>query len=66
MSTYYVRPEGGLDEIRVGEPLTINGQTRRVMAVTLHEAPEDDPALGVEAGDLVTTLELAPEEPLDT
>ena len=61
MSTFHVT-KNGLEEIRVGDFLTVNGERRRVTRLRVEPADEDDPHLGIKKGDLVTTLELAEAE----
>lgn len=65
MTSFYrtTLPDGQtrLQEIVVGQMIELpDGIKRRVAAVTIAEATEDDPELGVEAGDMVTTIEFAP------
>jgi len=66
MTAYYrsLNPDG-LRELKLGAWVTIGGGRRRVVAITINPATEADPELGVEVGDLVTTLELgAPGVPM--
>jgi len=62
MTNWHITPTG-LEELRVGGYLTINGERRRIIAYSVEPATEADPELGVEIGDPLTTVELAPPEP---
>ena len=55
------RSPDGLQELQVGETITVRGEQRRIIAITIEEATEDDEELGLHIGDLVTTLELVPK-----
>ena len=55
--------ESLLQEIEVGGTLEVNGRRMRVLSVSIEPAAEDDPDMGVWAGDPVTTISLEPLEP---
>lgn len=55
MSTYYVRPKGGLTELYVGGTY----QGRKITAIEWKRAEEDDPKLGIKAGDMYCVMEVS-------
>ena len=44
----------------LGDIVTIEGDAYRVVALSWNEAYQDDPEAGIEAGDMVLSLELHP------
>ena len=60
MDEYWYRPpDGPLQRMNVGDAVTIDGVTKRVAAVTMRVAEEDDPELEVKAGDWTYEVEFA-------
>lgn len=53
---FYIETPGPLQELELGRWITVNGEPRRVTSMATCEATEDDPDLGVMAGDIVTTV----------
>lgn len=63
MTFYHVRPGGGLDEIWVGKIHTLDGQEQRITSIEWRQADEDDPALGLKAGDYYCIVQADPLHP---
>lgn len=64
MTTFYIEIEtsGPLQELAVGKWVTVNGERRRILSMSTYEAIEEDQDLGVEVGDMVTTVSFSVEE----
>lgn len=64
MTTFYIEIEtpGPLQELAVGKWVTVNGERRHILSMSTYEAIEEDQDLGVEVGDMVTTVSFSVEE----
>ena len=60
MDEFYYRPADGsqLQRMWPGDTVTIDGEEKRVGSVAVRPAEEDDPELGVKAGDLIYIVAL--------
>ena len=52
------------DDLHLGQLVTIKGREYRITRAITERAPEDDPEMGILAGDPVTTFEFTPADKL--